>query len=101
MSRITRAELEEMRAAASRISGLAEQYRDEYTAMYSVIHDQLTQSWIGPDSESFVENVDSVKYRFEMMYETMISYRDFILRAVADYEDQIRMMEEAARRIDF
>lgn len=101
MNNITRAELDEMRAAASRISALAEQYRDEFTAMYSVINDNLTQVWIGPDSDSFVANVESVKYRFETMYETMISYSDFILQAVADYEEQIRMMEEAARGIDF
>lgn len=101
MSNITRAELEEMRIAAAKIVSIADQFRDEYTAMYMVIHDRLVNSWVGVDSDSFVNNVDSVRYKFDNMFDTMNDYARAILDAVERYEEQIREMEEAARRMEF
>lgn len=101
MNNITRADLDEMRKSASRIANLAERFQDEYSAMYRVIHDDLTRSWVGADSDSFVENVDSVRYRFDYMHDTMLDYEKCILDAVARYEEEIRRMEEQARNIEF
>lgn len=101
MSNITRADIEAMRAAASRIAGSAERFRDEYTAMYGVIHNDLTRAWVGADSDSFVANVDSVTYRFEHMYDIMMSYADFIRSSADSYEEQIAAMEAAAQDLDY
>ncbi len=98
---IRRADIEELRAAARRIAVIAEDYRSEYTAMYGVIEDNLRYVWVGTDSDSFVENVQGVKHKFKSMYDTMKDYEQFLYRVADKYEEQIRRMEEQARRIKF
>ncbi len=101
MNNVTRADVDALRRAAHRISGIADNYHDEYTNMYRVIHDRLSAAWMGADSDSFQENVDSVKYKFKDMYDIMKSYSQFLYDTASKYEEQIRMMEEAARQLEF
>ena len=101
MNNVTRADVEALRRAARRIASISEEYRDEYTAMYRVIHEKLKAAWMGDDSDSFQENVDSIKYKFTNMYDIMNSYVQFLLDTASKYEEQIRMMEEAANQIQF
>ena len=97
---VTRADLEELRYSIRRIDLIAEQYQSEYTSMYSVIKNDLTTCWIGEDMNSFLTNVESVRYRFEKMYEIMKSYKRFLEQVVVKYEEQIRRTEEEARRLE-
>ncbi len=97
---VTRADLEELRYSIRRIDLIAEQYQSVYCAMYDVIRNELTTCWIGEDMNSFLTNVESVRYRFEKMYEIMKSYKRFLEQVVANYEEQIRRAEEEARRLE-
>ena len=98
---IRRADIEELRAAARRVAAIAEDYSSEYTSMYSVIEDNLRYVWVGPDSDSFVENVEGVKYKFKNMYDTMKSYEQFLYDVAQKYEEQARQMEEESKNIIF
>lgn len=101
MNSIRRAEIDELRATARRISVIAEDYYSEYTAMYGIIEDNLRYVWVGPDSDSFVENVEGVKYKFKNMYDTMKSYEQFLYDVAQKYEEQARQMEEESKNIIF
>lgn len=98
---IRRADIEELRASARRIAAIADDYSLEYKAMYRVIEDNLRYVWVGPDSDSFVENVEGVKYKFINMYETMKSYERFLYEVAQRYEEQARQMEEQSKNILF
>lgn len=78
---------EQVKAAAQKVEGLAKNYKDSYTELYSIV-DSLAELgiWQGTDNQAFVQQINQFKNDFVAMEQLMISYADFLKKAANGYK---------------
>lgn len=72
---------EMLESTASSIEGLANEYKAQYTELYSTTG-SLASTWVGADNEAFINQIDGFRDDLERMFNLMNRYAEY-LRATA------------------
>ena len=75
-----------LESTASRIEGLAADYKTQYDQLYSETN-AMASKWIEKDNIAFVNQIDGFKDDFAEMYALMLSYADFLRKSAKEYRD--------------
>lgn len=100
MGTAMKADIQEMFALAQKMFDKADEFKNIYGRMFSVINADLSQSWKGPDSDSFIERTNSVQVKFEKMYDILYSYGEFMLDAARRYQKETEENSNEAGSIE-
>ncbi len=100
MSSGIKADFQQMFALSQKMFDTADQFRNRYENMFSVINNDLSSAWKGPDSDSFIERTNGVHIKFKNMYEILCSYAEFVLDSARRYEKEAQENSEDAGEIE-
>lgn len=75
---------EELESAASDIRGLAEDYQNQYTALYRLT-DSMRSTWQGKDNVAYTDQIAGFKDDFETMFKLMNEYATFLEKSANSY----------------
>ena len=89
---------QELTNAAVAIEGLAGDYSQIYTALFSDVG-ALQSAWQGKDNQAFTTQIEGFKNDFEMMKELMDEYATFLRNAATNYTNTQNAIVEAAGRL--
>ncbi|MBR1823364.1 MAG: WXG100 family type VII secretion target [Ruminococcus sp.] len=71
---------------AAQISSLGDDFFREYTALYTLVENDLSNCWKGEDADAFKQKVNEMKHYFESMRDVITEYATF-LRNTANAHD--------------
>lgn len=83
---------QDLQNASTQISDLADEYKDEYEALFREVH-EMQGKWDGQDNLAYTEQVDGFRDDFAKMYDSMIQYSDYLkntAKAYAETQDNIK-----------
>ena len=81
---------------ASQILSLGDDFFTEYTELYSLVENELINSWKGDDADAFKQKVNDMKHYFETMRDIITEYATF-LRNTANAHDA--RMEDSRNQV--
>ena len=88
---------EMLEQAASRIEGLAADYKAQYEQLYSET-DGMAAAWEGADNRAFTDQIAGFKDDFQKMQNLMVQYADFLKKSAKAYRDtQQNIIREAKK----
>lgn len=89
-----------LESAASKIEGLAGEYKSQYDALYDETN-AMAATWNGKDNVAFVDQIAGFKDDFAKMYNLMLNYADFLRKSAKAYRDtQNTIVAEAKKLIN-
>lgn len=77
---------EALRATATKLDTLNDDFFSKYSKFYSIIDSELRMNWKGDDSDAFYRQAQNAKVYFEEMREILTEYSAF-LRNTANSND--------------
>lgn len=77
---------QELQTTASRIKGLAEEYKSEYEGLFQDV-DAMRGKWDGQDNLAYTNQVGGFKDDFVNMYNLMVQYADYLMKTKKAYEE--------------
>lgn len=98
MARTIQVTPEVLETTASKIEGLAADYKTQYGNLYSETNAMAT-AWSGKDNVAFIDQIDGFKEDFEKMYTLMIDYADFLRKSAKAYRDTQDAVVADARKL--
>lgn len=100
MARIIKVTPEELESAATAISGMAEEYKNLYTKLYSETS-AMANTWKGEDNLAFIKQIGEFKDCFNDMHELMLQYVNFLRTSAKAYRTtQDNVVEEAQKLVN-
>lgn len=92
---------EEVKAVAKRVEGLAKNYHDRYTELYSIVDSLADEGfWQGADNVAYVEQIYQFKNDFVEMEQIMNAYADFLEKAANGYKTmQNSITDQAGKKL--
>lgn len=89
-----------LETTASKIEGLAREYKTQYDSLYSTT-DAMASTWNGKDNVAFVDQIAGFKDDFEKMKSLMDQYADFLRKSAKAYRDtQDTVVAEAQKLVN-
>lgn len=85
-------------SAAGAIEGLAAQYKDQYTRLYSETN-AMASTWSGKDNIAYTDQIAGFKDDFEKMYNLMMRYAEFLRESAKMYRDTQDAVATEARKL--
>lgn len=98
MARIIEVTPEELERAASKIEGLANDYKTQYDAFYSETS-AMAETWRGKDNVAFINQIDGFKDDFKTMYQLMLNYAEFLRQSAKAYRETQDTITSEARKL--
>ena len=98
MARIIQVTPEQLESTASRIEGLAADYKSQYDQLYSETN-AMASTWNGKDNVAFVNQIDGFKDDFAKMHTLMLNYADFLRKSAKAYRDTQDTVVSEARKL--
>lgn len=89
---------EQLETTAGRIGSLAEEYKEQYTQLYSETNAMAT-TWNGKDNVAFTEQIAGFKDDFEKMYNLMNEYAAFLRKSAKAYRETQETVVTEARKL--
>ena len=89
---------EVLETTASSIKGLADEYRAQYTELYSQT-DALATTWSGADNAAFKNQIDGFKDDLEKMYTLMNNYAEYLKTTAKAYRETQQTIADRARAL--
>lgn len=100
MAMIINVTQEELRSTATKIEGLAEEYKTLYTdKLLGANLGDLADAWYGEDHSSYDERVRGFKSNFNEMYNLMLEYVAHLRKAADEYDMNQDSLRDRARNI--
>lgn len=97
MARVIQVTPEQLESAATRIEGLAADYKTQYDALYSETN-AMASTWQGKDNVAFVDQIAGFKDDFTKMHGLMLDYAAFLRVSAKNYRDtQDQVVAEAKK----
>lgn len=91
---------EMLEQAAASIEGLANEYKGQYTELYSTTG-SLAQTWSGADNVAFTNQIEGFKDDLEKMYTLMNRYAEYLRTTAKAYrETQENVIKQAKALIN-
>ena len=89
---------EVLESTAASIEGLANEYKAQYTELYSQT-DALASTWNGKDNEAFKNQIDGFKDDLERMYNLMNRYAEYLRATAKAYRETQEAITTRARAL--
>lgn len=89
---------DELKNAASKISGLAGEYQTQYNNLYAET-DALAATWSGKDNKAFIARINGFKEDFKKMHDLMIDYKDFLQKSGETYQKTLDAITADANKL--
>lgn len=77
---------EMLESAASSIESLANEYKAQYTELYSTTG-SLASTWTGADNQAFTNQIDGFREDLEKMYTLMNRYAEYLRTTAKAYRE--------------
>lgn len=92
---------EKVKAVARKVEGLAKNYHDSYTELYSIVDSLAGEGfWQGADNVAYVEQINEFKNDFMQMEQIMNAYADFLVKAANGYKTmQSSITDQAGKKL--
>lgn len=98
MARTIQVTPEQLETAATKIEGLAADYKTQYNQLYSETN-AMASTWSGKDNTAFVDQISGFKDDFEKMYTLMNNYVDFLRKSAKAYRETQDAVVADARKL--
>ena len=98
MARTIQVTPEQLDTTATRIEGLAADYKSQYDQLYSETN-AMASTWSGKDNVAFVDQIAGFKDDFEKMHTLMLNYADFLRKSAKAYRDTQDTVVTEARKL--
>lgn len=82
---------------AAAISELGDEFFNEYTQLYNLVENELSNVWKGEDSDAFKNKVNEEKRYFETMRDIINEYATFLRNTANAHEAR---MEDSRSQVD-
>lgn len=89
---------EELVRTAQMIEGLADQYKDQYTRLYSETN-AMASTWSGKDNIAYTDQIAGFKDDFEKMHDLMNRYAAFLRESAKMYRETQDAVTSEARKL--
>lgn len=86
MARVIEVTPEELKSAATKIEGLATEYKTQYDNLYKETS-AMASTWSGKDNLAYTQQIDRFKDNLEKMYSLMNQYVEFLNSSARAYQD--------------
>lgn len=86
MAQTIRVTPEMLENAATSIESLANEYKAQYTELYSTTGN-LASTWTGEDNVAFVNQIEGFKADLNAMYAKMMDYASYLRTTAKSYRD--------------
>ena len=87
-----------LESAATKIEGLAGEYKGQYDSLYQET-DAMGASWSGKDNVAFIDQIAGFKDDFDKMHTLMLNYADFLRKSAKAYRDTQDAITADARKL--
>lgn len=98
MARTIQVTPEQLESAATKIDGLAADYKGQYDTLYSETS-AMRSSWDGKDNLAFTDQIAGFKDDFEKMHTLMLNYADFLKKSAKAYRETQNAVVSEARKL--
>ena len=98
MARTIQVTPEQLEITASRIEGLAADYKAQYDQLYNETN-AMASTWSGKDNLAFVNQIDGFKDDFAKMHALMLEYADYLRKSAKAYRDTQDHIVTEARKL--
>lgn len=98
MARTIQVTPELLETAATKIEGLATDYKAQYEMLYNETN-AMASTWSGKDNTAFVDQIAGFKDDFEKMFTLMNNYVDFLRKSAKAYRDTQDAVVSDARKL--
>lgn len=89
---------DQLDTTASKIEGLAGDYKEQYDLLYSETGAMAT-AWEGKDNIAFIDQINGFKDDFDKMYNLMNSYATFLRDSAKAYRETQNAVTTAAKKL--
>lgn len=89
---------EELNSAASKIQGLAAEYKTMYEKLYSE-NNAMASTWNGKDNLAYIEQIAGFKDDFDRMHSLMLSYADYLIKSARAYKGVLDSVTSEANKL--
>lgn len=86
---------QELLTASTQISGLADEYKSEYEALFGDVV-AMKGKWDGQDNQTYTDRVEGFRDDFTNMYNLMIQYSDYLKETGNAYQQTQTNIKNAA-----
>lgn len=98
MAQTIRVTPEMLESAATSIESLANEYKAQYTELYSTTG-SLAQTWSGADNVAFTNQIDGFKDDLEKMYTLMNRYAEYLRATAKSYRETQEAIVKQAKSL--
>lgn len=98
MARTIQVTPELLESAATKIDGLAAEYKEQYNVLYSETN-AMKASWDGKDNQAFIDQIAGFKDDFEKMHTLMLNYSEFLKKSAKAYRETQNTLVNEARKL--
>ena len=98
MARTIQVTPEQLESTATKIEGLAADYKTQYDQLYSETN-AMASTWSGKDNVAFVNQIDGFKDDFSKMHTLMLNYADFLRKSAKAYRETQDAIVSEARKL--
>lgn len=88
----------ELMSAASRIRDLAQEYQDQYTAVYQRTA-EMGSTWKDEANRTFIRRIEGFQDDLNKMYGLMNAYAEYLQTAAKAYDSTQKAVIEAAQKL--
>ncbi len=89
---------EQLETDATKIEGLAADYKNQYDLLYKETG-AMSSTWNGKDNIAFTDQIAGFKDDFEKMHTLMLNYVDFLRQSAKAYRDTQESVTSEARKL--
>ncbi|MCM1299222.1 MAG: WXG100 family type VII secretion target [Firmicutes bacterium] len=98
MSQTIQVTPEQLETAATKIEGLASDYKSQYDLLYKETG-AMSSTWSGKDNIAFTDQIAGFKDDFVKMHTLMMNYVDFLRKSAKSYRETQDSVVNAARKL--
>lgn len=89
-------ETEKLVAAATILEGKIGEYKTQWEKLYTEVENLKSSKWKGIASDTFNTQIEGYRNDFQALYNTLVSFKDFLNNAAKKYEGTENAVKEAA-----
>ena len=84
MAKVIQVTPEQLENTATKIEGLASEYKAQYEALYNKTN-SMASTWSGKDNVAYIEQINEFKDDFAKMQSLMLDYATFLRQSAKSY----------------
>lgn len=90
-----------LKTTSGNITTTANDFFTAYSDLFIKINNDLANNWVGEDSRTFIQKVNTYQAKFKQMYDLMNDYATFLSQTATSYEQQIQDVKSVGNTIEF